>query len=452
MKLLMSKFMLFTIFNVLFVFTVFPSISCGMELQINKNSEYASVREKSLIWLNKQIVPNSAVTSPPADRKKLILSYEFAETNPAYRELFSKSSLYDNAVAVIALCIERHFELAAKIVEGIIRMGGEDGELFFTFNTHNSWPSKKDNFGAIVRSGASAWAGQAIVFYLKAKMLLEENILLNDSTVQGYLKYAELIADNMLKRMILDKDDERYGLITGGKGRYVLKHNTENNTIEETFEDGEVRWCSIEHNIDMYFFLKDLGEISADSKYSQSAQLMRNALLTKCWNEERNQFNRGQHLLGSDTVMALDCASWGALFLKSNNEQALMQKCLKSVENYESALGYRPYVEKEIYETYDVGKFYFPENPKLSWNELDFMWTEGALGAALAYVRAGDRFKAEDIVKQVLKYISNSGGIRYASKYIPHEFSSEPSVASTGWLIMVLGDLEDNEIAKLFWN
>lgn len=452
MKPQISKFMQFIIFSLFFMFFACISDTYAVEIIINKNSAYASDRRDALVWIEKQIVPNAAVSKPPKDRENMIVSYELSETKSDYKELFSKSSLYDNAVAIIALCIERQFELAAGIIEGIIRMGGEDGELFFTFNTHNSWPNKKDNWGAIIRSGASAWAGQAIVFYIRAQMLLKDDVLLENVALQGYLKYAELIADNMLKRMIFDKNDERYGLITGGKGSYVLKHDAEKSSISENFVDVEVSWCSVEHNIDMYFFLKDLGKISADSKYKESARLMQEALITKCWNEEKKQFNRGHNLLGGDTVMALDCASWGALFLKSNNEQDLMQQCLKSVENYESTLGYRPYRGKEIYETYNVGKFYFPQKPKIKWSDLDFMWTEGALGAALAYNRTGNRLKAIEIVNEVLKHKTSSGGIRYASKYIPHEFSTEPSAASTAWLIMVLGDLEDNEIAKLFWN
>lgn len=450
MKLPRLKFTQFIIFNLLLFLLALSPFAHAEKSQLEGKSPYASERKHLLDWLEKQMVPNVCVLNPPKNRKDLILSYMFAKTNPDYEELFSKSSLYDNAVAVIAFCVEERFDLAKKIIDAIIRLGGKDAKLFFTFNTHDTWPGKDDNFGAIIRSGASAWAGQAIVFYIRAQMLFDTKIL-NNYEVQEYLKYAELIADNILKRMVLDNNDERYGLITGGSGTYALKHNIEKKIVEETFVPGEISWCSIEHNIDMYFFLKDLGKISDNTKYRQSAELIKNSLIAKCWNDEKNQFNRGHNVLGADTAMALDCASWGALFLKSNSKEDLLQKALKSVKNYESSLGYRPYKDKPVYETYDVGKFYFPKIPKRNWNDFDFMWTEGALGAALAYNRTGKNSKAKDIVNQVLEYQSQSGGIRYASKHIPHEFSTEPSTASTAWLLIVLGDLEDNKIAKLFW-
>jgi hypothetical protein len=423
---------------------------------MNTDSEYFDTRKKTLSWLRKQIVPNEIVKSPANDRRNLILSYELPKDAKAYRYIFSKSSLYDNALAVVAFTIENQFETASKIIDAIMRMGGEDGDLFFTFNTHNSWPNSKDREGAIIRSGASAWAGYSIVFYLRAMLLSDPEAIAKSSELNGYLKYAELIADVMMKRGLYDQRDPRYGLITGGNGSYRLRVNEKLNMVEERFVPGEVLWSSIEHNIDMFFFLRDLGKISDNDKYSSAAETMAKSLLEKGWNEKFGQFNRGQRLDGPDKVRALDCASWGAFLLLTRGEREKAVTALSAAENYRSVTdrgyGYKPYINKLIYGNRKVNKFYFPSNPRRNWNDVDMMWTEGSLGVSLAHLRLKNNYKAKEIIKEVLKYSSNSGGIAYSSIHIPHEFSVADSVAPAAWLIINLGELEQNKIAQLFWD
>jgi hypothetical protein len=423
---------------------------------MNTDSEYFDTRKKTLSWLRKQIVPNEIVKSPANDRRNLILSYELPKDAKAYRYIFSKSSLYDNALAVVAFTIENQFETASKIIDAIMRMGGEDGDLFFTFNTHNSWPNSKDREGAIIRSGASAWGGYSIVFYLRAMLLSDPEAIAKSSELNGYLKYAELIADVMMKRGLYDQRDPRYGLITGGNGSYRLRVNEKLNMVEERFVPGEVLWSSIEHNIDMFFFLRDLGKISDNDKYSSAAETMAKSLLEKGWNEKFGQFNRGQRLDGPDKVRALDCASWGAFLLLTRGEREKAVTALSAAENYRSVTdrgyGYKPYINKLIYGNRKVNKFYFPSNPRRNWNDVDMMWTEGSLGVSLAHLRLKNNDKAKEIIKEVLKYSSNSGGIAYSSIHIPHEFSVADSVAPAAWLIINLGELEQNKIAQLFWD
>ncbi len=422
----------------------------------NPESPYFNVRTDVINWLKNQIVPNAIVPSPSNDRRNLVLSYELSKTADAYRYIFSKSSLYDNGVAVIAFTIERQFELASKIIDGIMRMGGASGELFFSFNTHNTWPSKDDSWGAMIRSGASAWAGYSIVFYLRARLLDDADAVSKSSELQGYLKYAQLIADNMLKRRVTDSQDARYGLITGGRGSYILKYSPEIDNVEEDYQPEEVKWCSIEHNIDMYYFLRDLGKVSGNEKYIKAAELMGEKIRSQCWNEKEGQFNRGQSSVKADEVMALDCASWGSLFLLSNEDRPKALISAKSAEKYlckvNKGFGYKPYTDKPVYNNYSISKFYFPKTPRKSWEDLNLMWTEGALGISLAELRLGNTEKGKRILKEVLKYSSKSGGIYYSSLYIPHEFSSEPAVAPAGWLIINTGVLEGNKIADLFWD
>ena len=131
------------------------------------DTEWTPYREKAVAWLKSQIVPNSIVKEPVQDRRNLLISYKVPKDSEVYRYVFSKASLYDNALAVIAFSMVGEYALAERIIEASSRVLSPDNDLWFSFNTHNSWPNKNDHTGAIVRSGASAWLGYAITFYLK---------------------------------------------------------------------------------------------------------------------------------------------------------------------------------------------------------------------------------------------------------------------------------------------
>lgn len=436
--------------------TINESVKSEDIVLVNPSNSYYQTRKEAIGWLSGQLVPNDTVPSSANNRRNLILSYQLPKTTDAYPYIFNRSSLYDNGVAAIAFTIEGQFEQTSKIIDAIMRMGGSNGELFFSFDTHNTWPSKDDSYGAIVRSGASAWAGHAIVFYLRARLLETPDIISENSQLQSYLDYAKIIADNMLKQVVTDPRDDRYGLIRGGSGSYVLEFNKDTKKVEEKFVPGAVSWCSVEHNIDVYFFLRDLGKITGEVRYQDAAELIGRRLIEQCWNRKEGQFNRGQHLGQADEVMALDCASWGALFLFSlgRNEKVLLatESANRYANTIQGGTGYKPYANKLIYEDYEVGEYYFPDDPQKSWNDVDMMWTEGSLGVALAHLRIGNRAIGKKIIEEVIKYQSESGGIYHSSIYMPHGFYQAPAVAPTGWLIIVLGVLEDNRIAQLFWD
>jgi len=74
------------------------------------------------------------------------------------------------------------------------------------------------------------------------------------------------------------------------------------------------------------------------------------------------------------------------------------------------------------------------------------------MGAAFAYLKAGNRNMAVEILKNMLPLQSKSGGFIYFTREIPHEFSTYISVASTAWFIMVASAIEDPAIADSFWS
>lgn len=57
-------------------------------------------------WLLDEQVPNSTVPSPAPGRSGLVISYVIPESDPGYPYLFSRSWIYDDALAVISWSME----------------------------------------------------------------------------------------------------------------------------------------------------------------------------------------------------------------------------------------------------------------------------------------------------------------------------------------------------------
>ena len=418
-------------------------------------TEWTPYKEKAVAWLKSQIVPNSIVKEPAQDRRNLLISYKVPKDSEVYRYVFSKASLYDNALAVIAFSMVGEYSLAERIIEASSRVLSPDNDLWFTFNTHNSWPNKHDHSGAIVRSGASAWLGYAITFYLKARLADNPNLLQQDNEAMNHLKLAQSIADKILLRRITDPADPRYGFFTGGEGRYSYRRNKETHNIEEYFIPGSIQWASVEHNIDIYFLLHDLAVLTGKKKYASPANILKQSMVKKSWNEKTGQLNRGQRLDGADPAQALDCASWGAVFLQAIGEESKALAALNSTAKYfvrsNQHQGYKPYADLLLYEDTELNTLFYPEAPEKNWNDLPLIWPEGSLGVAMAYLKMNKNKQAVEIIKAMIELQDGEGGLPYATEHLLYQFSRNSSVAGTAWLVMVISALEDENMLKLFW-
>jgi hypothetical protein len=431
---------------------VLPIVDSGKK---PARTEWAPYKEKAVAWLKSQIVPNSIVKEPAQDRRNLLISYKVPKDSEVYRYVFSKASLYDNALAVIAFSMVGEYRLAERIIEASSRVLSPDNDLWFTFNTHNSWPNKHDHTGAIIRSGASAWLGYAITFYLKTRLTDNPNLLQQDNEAMNHLKLAQSIADKILLRQITDPADPRYGFFTGGEGRYSYRWNKETHNIEEYFIPGSISWASIEHNIDVYFLLRDLALLTGKKKYASPANILKQSIVKKSWNEETGQLNRGQRLDGADPAKALDCASWGAVFLQAVGEESKALASLNSTTNYfvksKNHQGYKPYIDLLLYEDPEINGLFYPEAPEKNWNDLPLIWPEGSLGVAMAYLKMKKNEQAVEIIKSIVRLQDREGGLPYATEHLLYQFSRNSSVAGTAWLVMVISALEDENALKLFW-
>lgn len=339
-------------------------------------------------WLLGQQAPNSIVPVPVSGRSGLVISYIIPPSDPVYPFLFNRSWIYDDALAVISWSMEGECQAAEETLSALADLLDADGKLGFSYNTKDHW---FDN--TRYRTGAIAWVGYSFVFYQR---------VCGDGQFQAT---AKRIAD-----WILTMQDATTGSVKGGP---------------------DVDWFSTEHNIDAYFFLRDFGLLTRNSSYLEAADRIKQSLLNNHWNPSYGCFQQG---IG-DTKKVLDVASWGALFLLRIGQSDKADSCLDFIEvNFpitvicnigavpQSIRGYRP----------DVST--------------DLVWSDGSLGVAMAYQRAGNQAKHDEIVNEIWKMRGPNDGIVYACPPAT-DFSDWESVAGTAWMVMLQSD---RQVA--FWN
>lgn len=408
-------------------------------------------QQAAVEWLVEQLVPNEVVPDPNPARRNLIVSYRIPPDDPVYPFLFGRSFIYDGAVAAIAFTMSGRYREAQRVLLGLARQVREDGSVWFGLNTQNAWPSEADSGGAVVRSGASAWVGYAATFYLRGRLAADPDFELDDNAARRIRTLAVRVAEHLLGLQVEDPADRRYGLVTGGLGTYSYTVD-DADEIVAAFDPSPVGWASTEHNIDAYYLFRDLGGLTGDERLLRAADRVRAGLLS-LWSEEHGQFYQGVKVDGRvDTVLPLDTASWGSLFLGSVGELARSDRALVSAQTrfrLGSRNHYRPYADDLVFESPEVSRVLFGK-ADTHWNDVEIAWIEGSQGVASALVQAGAYREAVDTMLAALEY-EVDGGFRYASVEIPELFSSFPSVASTGWFVIATELLLDETNRGLFW-
>ncbi len=345
-------------------------------------------KELALNWLIQQVTPNEIVPNPPADRAGFIISYHIPTSDEPHDFLFSRSWIYDNALAIISLVANGNIVEPRKIINALKGQIVEDGKFGFSYNTANDW------YHEDYRSGAIAWLGYAFVFYQQ-----ETGDAQSQAVTEGIARY-------LLSLQNVNRASPSYGSIRDGP---------------------EVDWYSTEHNIIAYFFLRDLGRLTGNEVYITGAELVKASLLNYHWNEALGRFDLGDD--GPANVL-IDVPSLGALFLVAVGDTARARSNLEFVEqtyqNSQQAPGIGPVTGYAPYEDQSV------------------VWSQGSLEIALAYKRIGDVAKSRTITEEIIKLQNSGGGVPYAmpqATVITEDvFYEWPSVAGTGWLVIVLSD------------
>jgi hypothetical protein len=409
---------------------------------------FIAARDHAVAWLEGQMVPNKSLPRSQPGREGMIMSFGVPEGHV----LFGKSSLYDNALAIIALDMAGHTDSASRIAAAVCSQMDASPEPWFFYNLHNAWP-EPENPEAVARTGASAWLGCALVFH--CQVLLMEDCAAGGAEYAHFIKYAKRLAGMLIKRQIRDAEDRRYGLLPGGMNSIVLSWDPGTKSPRETFKRMEIDWVSTEHSIDTWFFLNGLAVLTGKDRYRQDAGLVRAGIMKRLWNEGIGQFNTGMTRWETDPAESLDCASWGSLFLHATGQREMALTALKTCANYlnrhGAVSGYRPYNNAMIYDTPALNAKMFPGDPERRWNDLPFVWPEGSLGVALASFRNNQVEQGAEILDNIIKMQLPDGGIPYASEEVPNLFTKRTAVASAAWLVIAVNARANPELDALFW-
>ncbi len=312
------------------------------------------------------------------------------------------------------------------------------GSFGFSFNGQGFW-GEKDNFYDMdyLRGGANGWLGYGYLFYGRQ---------------YGDPQFMDVmtgIGDYLLTLQYTDEvTDPRYGLFLGGYGRW----------FEDFFFDEDIVWAATEHNIDIYFFLRDLGqEIGGNNVYSNAAVLQKENMRS-LWDENKGRFDQG----AGDGADALDAASWGAMYLIATGD---IISAMQSLE----------YADQTYFNTVTVSDTIMisPEitvsGYKPYTSTVDLVWSEGSLGVAMAKLKLGYALldqcnnplghmyiqEAEDIVAEMetLQSLDPEGGLFYAAypgEEVP-DFPRAPSMAGTASFLMTQQAMTDKIWRDAFW-
>jgi hypothetical protein len=267
--------------------------------------------------------------------------------------------------------------------------------------------------------------------------------------------------------------DKKTGLVRGG---YSLAGNGYGRTVAEQSKGQTVSWASAEHNFDIFQSFLLLSRVfSGENRtfFREFARSVGAGLDEYMWNLERGTFNRGYRFeAGEDKARALDCSSWGALYLVKQARLAREEgnggksefytkrgvRAMKFLESnfssqwcYETPdgsrdciSGYKPYagkIDDVIMES---------TNQVIDWDQMNtLVWSEGTLGVAMAYsemckITRNEEYclKFKKLTAEMLKLqsLSDKGGIVYSTERVEGHFTRGEELASLAWLGYVLAE------------
>ena len=356
---------------------------------------------------------------------------------------------YDSALVVLFLLRSGQRERAARVLLGLASLQSDDGALPFSFTL-----PAPDATARYERAGAIAWAGYAAAEYLDA----DDGGPARDEV----LRFAHRAAAYLLAHEVTAPGDPREGLVLGGRG--TLRYEVHGDAVREVLEPGDVTWASVEHNIDAFFFLQALGRITATREYADAADRIAHALVARAWSPRRGQFVEGIDRDGADDAPALDCASWGSIFLAAIHDSARAERAFAtadaryaSLDRATGAAGHRPVAEGPVFAEPQLARHFewargAGTSPRhATWDTFDVVWPEGSAGVALAAWRSGHPARARAILDALEALRAPSGAVPTATADVPFLLDRAPSIAGTAWIELARFDLERPADRPTLW-
>ena len=341
-------------------------------------------------------------------------------------------AIYDNALVAMVLLRDGRFRDASRILTALAVLQQPDGSLPFSFVL----PQPPDV--AYVRAGAMAWVGYAAVEFADAGRDLPGR--------DAIVVMAHRVAAYLLAHRVHAADDPRRDLVLGGSGSF--RYDVGPRGIEEIFVPGDIPWASIEHNIDAFFFLRALARLTGQTEYRAASDAIGRALGERTFLPAAGQLARGVQKDGVDRSLALDCASWGSLFLLASGRRLEAETAFAAADGryasfapHGTGQGHKPYVHAPLLENVALARHFSRELADNQWDKLDAVWPEGSAGVALAALRLGFRRRAVSILETLEPLRGADGSLPGLTAAIPFEFDTDPSIAGTAWVELVRFEL-----------
>ncbi|MBF0566767.1 MAG: LysM peptidoglycan-binding domain-containing protein [Nitrospirae bacterium] len=400
-------------------------------------------------WVRTQSLDAGLSDNPPFKVKDgiFVKNYRYISANPDERYLarYGRVTLYGSSVMAKALILQGRYDVAERILKVWVSQVNLNGMVPRSANTVG------DNYVS-----PDVTTGDAAHFIGALAML-------RVATHKG--DYDDTIIA-MFRKYFLPLQDAETGLVRGGYRGSGDGYGPGNSMTP-------IKWASTEHNVDLFQSLVLLsktfkGDISKE--FSTMYEKIGSALDKYMWDDVAGTFNRGYRFeTGRDEAKALDCASWGVLYLVKQAELARdagdkereriysgkAKRALGFIENnfvsrwcYETPAGrqgvirgYKPYAGKIMDVTDEA------TNEPVDWNSMDdFVWSEGTLGVAMAnhefcrFERGASGSgqycaRSDKIINnmRILQSLSDKGGMLYATKNIKGNFTMAEELSALSW-------------------
>ena len=382
----------------------------------------------------------------------MVANYRYSTYNPdeKYLSRYGRVTLYGSSCLAKALLFENKIDEAEKILRVWAGQIEPDGKIPRSANVIG------DNYiSPDVRTGEVA--------HFLGAMVAAKKIAASEEW-DGAIKK---IVYQYLKPLMNKETGLVYGGYNGqGSDGYSKPHSYK-----------MLKWCSAEHNFDVFQALTLISHVFNGSQFglecNNIASIVAKGIDSYLWDSALGTFNRGwRENLGIDRAKALDCSSWGALYLLRQAKLNKIRKNLADSKRYIAKArrclnyanrnfktnwffktpdgktgviqGYRPYHGKIDDLIWEDGK---NAGAMIDWDAMNSMvWSEGTLGVAMAWEELAGltdnieaRKYAQLLYRQMLKLqsLSDQGGVLYSTEQIKGHFTMGEELASLSWLAYV---------------
>jgi len=344
--------------------------------------------------------------------------------------LNSRCWAYDVGLALLVFTVSGDYALCKEIMGRMVQEQGLDGSFNFSYDIYIG-----QLFEGYIRTGAIGWTVWGMCYY---------------TLVSGDRSYVDMIvkAGNwLLTRQVTNKDDKRYGLLTGGYGTY--------NMDDYSYDPMEIAWCSTEHQCSALQALHGLALVTGDSKYTKAADLIKEQLILTLYDTENKRFYQGCGPNGIDAAWALDCTSWAGKTALSVLSPAIIPPDCRQTTYDEYLVTGKTIVQSTDAEHYNqtysldgLTEGFKPYSNRGGGYDgaPELVWTEGTLGyvaLCLALGKTEEATRFLDATINLQNCVNSPGGVIYTTETyasLPWEFHVWPSVVSSAWLYLLINN------------